>query len=301
MGPTTAGKTQLAFALCPKLKCEIISVDSAMVYKHMNIGTAKPTSQELVSIPHHLINIRDPKEIYSAANFRRDAIVAIKSIQTKNKTPLLVGGTMLYFKALQFGIAKIPSQNAAIRARLNSEAARFGWPALHARLKQIDPMSAAKIHPNDSQRIQRALEVYALTKQPLSTLQQNTAETHTPYKFLNIAIAPRDRKILHDRITKRFDQMLKLGLIDEVKILHERGDLNPNLPAMRTVGYRQILAYLDGKLTFDMMREKAITATRRLAKRQLTWLRSWPELHWFDSCAPDLVVQVMRLIEGICG
>lgn len=298
MGPTASGKTQLAVDLVKHFPCEIISVDSAMVYRGMNIGTAKPDAEILKIAPHRLLDICDPAEAYSAAQFRVDAIREIESITTQNKIPLLVGGTMLYFRALQKGLAELPSANAAIRAKLSAEALQQGWPALHERLQIIDPAAAKRIHPHDSQRIQRALEVYAITGKPLTEIQQQGSSVLAKYSIYPIAISPQDRAILHERIALRFSQMLAMGFMDEVKYLFDRGDLTLETPAIRSVGYRQVWEYLQGKYSYDEMREKAIIATRQLAKRQLTWLRHWPEpLQWFDSEADNLYEQVASSIK----
>lgn len=296
MGPTASGKTQLAVQLVQRFPFEIISVDSAMVYRGMDIGTAKPDKTILNIAPHRLINIRDPEDAYSAAQFREDALREIQDIFSRGKTPLLVGGTMLYFRALQKGLSELPSADAVIRAKLNAEGLEKGWNALHERLANVDPVAAKRIHPNDSQRIQRALEVYELSGKNLTTWQQESGDPLADYAIYNFAIAPLDRSILHDRIAKRFDQMLQENLIDEVKKLFNRGDLTLETPAIRSVGYRQVWEYLLGKLSYEEMREKGIIATRQLAKRQLTWLRSWPEIIWFDSESQDLLGQVIEVI-----
>lgn len=296
MGPTASGKTQLAVQLAQHFPFEIISVDSAMVYRGMDIGTAKPDSTVLAKTPHHLIDIRDPKESYSAAQFRKDALHEIAVIQEKGKIPLLVGGTMLYFRALQTGIALMPSANAELRLKLSQEGKALGWPILHERLAAIDPVAAKRIHPQDSQRIQRALEVYVLTGENLTTWHHHQEINNLNFTMHSLIIAPNDRSILHERIQKRFLQMLDSGLIDEVKRLYERHDLDLTTPAIRSVGYRQVWEYLQGKITFDEMRDKGVIATRQLAKRQLTWLRSWPDAIWFDSEASDLMEQMIVVI-----
>jgi tRNA dimethylallyltransferase len=293
MGPTASGKTQLAVELTRHFPFEIISVDSAMVYRGMDIGTAKPDAEILKIAPHRLIDFRDPADAYSAAQFKQDALREIENIFSQNKIPLLVGGTMLYFRALQQGIADMPAANPELREQLNREGERDGWLAMHTRLAEVDPEAAQRIHPNDTQRIQRALEVYLLTGKNLTLWQQQQQDTHS-YHFVNLAIAPEDRAILHARIAKRFQEMLATGLIDEVKKLFARDDLTLDTPAIRSVGYRQVWEYLQGNLTFDEMREKGIAATRQLAKRQLTWLRSWPDIHWFDSESADLIEQVVN-------
>lgn len=296
MGPTASGKSALAMQLAQRLNCEIISVDSAMIYRSMDIGSAKPTTKELALIPHHLINIRSPQENYSAANFCHDANNAIKKIIAKNKIPLLVGGTMLYFKALQQGLSAMPSANQKVRAKIIAQAKKIGWQTLHQQLALIDPAAAQRIHPNDAQRIQRALEVYELTGTPISQLQNRNQKQQSIYNFINIAIAPQDRTILHQHITQRFKQMLAQGLIEEVRALYIRKDITQDLPAIKAVGYRQAWDYLAGKLSFTEMQEKAIAATRQLAKRQLTWLRSWPNIHWFDSEDPNLIEAICEII-----
>lgn len=283
MGPTASGKTALAMALSEFwLDVEIISVDSALVYRGMDIGTAKPTPAELAAVPHHLIDIRDPAQSYSAADFRQDALQLIETIQQRGKRPVLVGGTMLYFKALLQGISELPAANPHIRAELEAEAAVSGWQVLHQQLAQVDPVAAARIHPNDPQRINRALEVYRITGQTLTAL---TAHSGSPLPFAvkQFAIAPTDRAVLHQRIALRFKQMLADGFEQEVKYLLSRGDLHPQLPAIRCVGYRQMWDYLTGQIDYVEMQEQGIAATRQLAKRQLTWLRSWPDLVWLKS------------------
>lgn len=299
MGPTASGKTQLAVQLVQHFPMEIISVDSAMVYREMNIGTAKPDVETLKIAPHRLIDIRDPAEPYSAAQFCEDAVREIKDIFAKGKIPLLVGGTMLYFRALQEGLSELPSADPLIRAKLNKEAEQSGWPALHERLAKIDPVAAKRIHSNDSQRIQRALEVYEISGKSLTLWQQEKPSLLENFDIINFAVAPLDRAILHERIALRFKQMLKEGLIEEVKRLFERGDLNLQMPSMRSVGYRQVWEYLLGNLTYEEMQEKGVVATRQLAKRQLTWLRSWPNLTWFDSEASDLFEQVKTVVQSV--
>ena len=285
MGPTASGKTALATELYQHLPSELISVDSALVYRGMDIGTAKPTPAELALTPHHLIDIRDPAEHYSAADFRTDALRLIAEIQHRGNIPILVGGTMLYFKALLDGISPLPEADAAVRAQLEAEAAVKGWAALHAELSDIDPVSAARIHPNDPQRINRALEVYRITGRSLTEL---TAEKGEPFAFPvhQFAIAPQDRAVLHQRIALRFEQMLAAGFEQEVRRLKQRSDLHPDLPSMRCVGYRQMWQYLAGECSYVEMTERGIAATRQLAKRQLTWLRGWQQLSWLESETP---------------
>jgi tRNA dimethylallyltransferase len=299
MGPTASGKTQLAVDLVQQFPFEIISVDSAMVYRGMDIGTAKPTADILKIAPHRLIDIRDPAEPYSAAQFQRDVVREIDDIHARKKIPLLVGGTMLYFSALQKGLSELPSADPSVRAKLIFEAEQFGWPALHERLQQVDPLAALRIHPHDSQRVQRALEVYDLTGKSLTAWQQENLPTLANYQICNLVVSL-DRAILHERIATRFSQMLTEGFLDEVKSLAMRSDLNLEMPSMRSVGYRQAWEYLLGHYSYDEMCEKSIIATRQLAKRQLTWLRHWPlEVTWFDSLAEDLFARVVLKIQPI--
>ncbi|HXH54518.1 MAG TPA: tRNA (adenosine(37)-N6)-dimethylallyltransferase MiaA [Gammaproteobacteria bacterium] len=285
MGPTAAGKSEFAIELAHKIPVEIISVDSAMVYRGMNIGTGKPSVGEMQGIPHHLIDIRDPVETYSAAEFAKSATQLITEITERGRIPLLVGGTMLYFRALQQGLSHLPSANAETRANLLEEAQKIGWDAMHQRLSRIDPESAARIHPNDPQRIQRALEVYTITGQPISTLfgVQKTEAARKNYEIHAFALAPNERALLHQKIEQRLHQMLALGLVAEVEVLFKRGDLNSNMPSIRAVGYRQVWKYLEGGCTFDEMAYKVIVATRQLAKRQLTWLRSLSDITWLSN------------------
>nr|WP_246173002.1 tRNA (adenosine(37)-N6)-dimethylallyltransferase MiaA [Thermochromatium tepidum] len=295
MGPTASGKTDLALQLVERLPCEIISVDSAMIYRGLDIGTAKPGPEILARTPHRLIDILDPTESYSAARFREDALAAMHEISTRGRIPLLIGGTMLYFRALQQGLARLPSADAEVRAALDAEAKRLGWAAMHARLAKLDPDAAARIHPNDPQRIQRALEVQALSGRAMSDLIRNARHEALPFRLLKLARAPSDRAILNARIERRFRGMLELGLVDEVSQLWARGDLTPDLPSMRCVGYRQVLNYLRGESTWDDMVQRGIIATRQLAKRQLTWLRAEPDCHWIDD-EPDPLAAVLELI-----
>ena len=273
-GPTASGKTAAAFAIAARWEVEIISVDSALVYTGMDIGTAKPTPQELAQVPHHLINIRDPRISYSAADFARDTTRLINDINARGKLPLLVGGTMLYFKALWEGLDDLPQANPEVRAAIETNALSHGWPALHADLAKIDPITAKRLAPNDSQRISRALEVYRISGQPLSSFFSDKSAKFPPPNIL-VSLEPTDRAWLHARIAQRFDAMLAAGLIDEVKALRARGDLHPDLPSMRCVGYRQTWAALEGSLPLADLREHGIIATRQLAKRQMTWLRSF--------------------------
>jgi len=275
MGPTAAGKTDLAIGLAQALDGELVSVDSALVYRGLDIGSAKP------DYPHHLMNIRDPAESYSAADFAADASRVVAEIVGRGRTPILVGGTMLYFRAFLQGLAPMPPSDPAIRTQLAEEAARKGWPALHATLQAADPRAAAAIHPHHSQRISRALEVFLASGVPLSDWhQQSAVSSAAHYRVVQLAICPRERAELHRRIEKRFRQMLAQGFLQEVARLHERSDLGPDLPAVRAVGYRQLWRYLDGDITLDDAVEQGIAASRQLAKRQLTWLRKWPGLYW---------------------
>ncbi|KTC92522.1 tRNA (adenosine(37)-N6)-dimethylallyltransferase MiaA [Fluoribacter dumoffii] len=281
MGPTASGKTALACELVTRYPFEIISVDSAMIYKDMDIGTAKPTLQELHRAPHHLIDIKNPVESYSAAQFCTDALSLCDEISKKGKVPLLVGGTMMYFNALQKGLSTLPEADPMIRQQIEEEASLYGWPALHQKLQDIDPVSAGRIHAHDAQRIQRALEIYYLTgKTRTSFLVQENKKSD--YHFINFILFPEHRAWLHERIAQRFDHMLAAGFIEEVNRLQQKWDLTMNLPAMRCVGYRQALEYLHGDLDYSLMRDKGVAATRQLAKRQLTWLRHWEDAYYYD-------------------
>jgi tRNA dimethylallyltransferase len=282
MGPTASGKTGLGVELADSLKGEIISVDSALVYRGMDIGTAKPSAREMDGIPHHLIDIRDPAEPYSAADFRSDVIRLASSIIEKGKLPILVGGTMLYFKALKDGLAEMPEANQAIRAEIASRAEVEGWPSIHAELARVDPVAAARINPNDPQRLQRALEVFLVSGQSLTKWQQQ-AMPECPFDLVELAILPPDRGVLHQRIEQRFHNMLAQGFEAEVDALFHRGDLHKNLPSIKSVGYRQMWTHLEGETSRDVMVEKAIVATRQLAKRQYTWLRSWQNLRLLET------------------
>jgi tRNA dimethylallyltransferase len=281
MGPTACGKTRVAVELAQELPVEIISVDSALVYRGLDIGSGKPDAATLARAPHRLIDIRDPAESYSAATFRHDAITEMKDILRKGKLPLLVGGTMLYFKALREGLAPMPSANAEVRARILALAEREGWGAVHRRLQEVDPIAAQRIHPNDPQRLQRALEVYEVSGRAMSALHAEKPAGDAPdlpCKLIFLAMLP-ERAPLHAAIAQRFHAMLAAGFVDEVSTLRERGDLNVDMPALRSVGYRQVWEYLDKKYDYAAMVEKGIAATRQLAKRQYTWLRSWSDLH----------------------
>ncbi|MEO8780034.1 MAG: tRNA (adenosine(37)-N6)-dimethylallyltransferase MiaA [Rhodanobacter sp.] len=274
MGPTASGKTALACELSDRFTLDLVSVDSALVYRGMDIGTAKPDAATLARYPHALVDIRDPAQPYSAANFRTDALAAMQQISARGRVPLLVGGTGLYFRALQHGLSDLPEADPATRVQLAAEAQRLGWPALHARLAQVDPLAARRISVNDIQRLQRALEVFELTGRPLSELQQTGMSQRFSWRVLKLALLPADRRSLHERIARRFDVMLAQGLLDEVRSLRTRGDLQSDLPAIRAVGYRQAWEHLDGHTDAVQFRDRAIFATRQLAKRQITWLRS---------------------------
>jgi tRNA dimethylallyltransferase len=297
-GPTASGKTAAALAIARAHPVEIISVDSALVYRDMDIGTAKPTAAELASVPHHLINIRDPLHAYSAAEFVQDAQTLIEQIAARNRLPLLVGGTMLYFKALFDGIDPMPPAQPALRAAIEAQAQQKGWPALHAELAQVDPVTAARLAPADSQRIQRALEVYLASGLPLSHFHARSTTPALSTVPL-ISLEPLDRAWLHVRIAQRFDTMLAAGFIDEVRALRARGDLHAELPSMRCVGYRQAWETLDGLWGMDSLRERGIAATRQLAKRQITWLRSMPQRHVVDCQAEDATAQVLRAVDAL--
>jgi tRNA dimethylallyltransferase len=294
LGPTASGKSSLALQLARSVPLEIIAVDSAQVYRGMDIGTAKPGARERAQTPHHLIDIRDPTEAYSAAQFAHDAGELIEAIAARGRLPLLVGGTMLYAKALRDGLARLPAADLELRRQLTAEAAAIGWPALHARLATLDPPTAARLAPNDAQRIQRALEVHALARQPLSAL---LAAGAAPRRRLHlVALVPSDRDVLHRRIAERFDQMLHAGFLDEVRALVARGDLERDLPSQRAVGYRQAWDHLQQGTPAAAFRDAALTATRHLAKRQLTWLRSLAPDHVLDPLTPDLVERFAAIV-----
>ena len=298
MGPTASGKTDLAIKLIKRFPCEIISVDSAMVYRGMDIGTAKPSANELQQAPHRLMDICDPIEPYSAGRFRQEALSEIEEIHSRKKIPLLVGGTMLYFKVLQNGVAKLPTADATIRADLLHEAEEVGWPEMHAQLKIIDPEMAEKLHPNDAQRIQRALEVFRITGKTMTELQAVQKAQQSPYRAIDLGLIPEDRSLLHKRIEERFKKMLKIGLVKEVENLRDQFELNADLPSMRSVGYRQVWQYLEGEYDLSTMQERGIIATRRLAKRQLTWLRSWKDLQVFSCEDKEKNDKVFDFLEG---
>ena len=321
LGPTASGKTATALEVARRRSVdgqavEIISIDSALVYREMDIGTAKPTHAERAAVPHHLIDIRDPRDAYSAAEFRADTYRLIDEIEARGALPLLVGGTMLYYRALTQGLAQLPGADPAVRAALDAEALEHGWPALHARLARHDPITAARLAPNDAQRIQRALEVWMLSGEPLSAwidrqhdarhqaLQADHAASdpdaaEPPREFVPVSLEPSDRAVLHRRIEARFDAMLADGLLDEVARLRARGDLSPALPSIRCVGYRQVWDYLEGRDDYRTMRDKGVFATRQLCKRQLTWLRGFTERQVIDCCGPDAVQQAASAVEAL--
>ncbi len=295
MGPTASGKTALAMALHDALPCDIVSVDSALIYRDMDIGTAKPTAEELAKYPHRLINLRDAKQSYSAADFCHDALAEIAEIRANNRIPLLVGGTMMYFKSLIDGISPLPAANAGIRAKIAAEAHEQGWQAMHEQLSQVDTEAAQRIHPNDPQRITRALEVFRLTGNTLSQLTQIKGDKLAG-DVLQFAITPQERSTLHERIALRYQQMMTQGFEQEVIALKERGDLHEELSSIRCVGYRQMWQYLNGEFDRDEMIFRGICATRQLAKRQLTWLRGWPNLHWLTTENETNLAQVLALV-----
>jgi tRNA dimethylallyltransferase len=297
MGPTASGKTALALEIAARFPVEIISVDSAQVYRDMDLGTAKPTAAERAAAPHHLIDIIDPSESYSAARFRTDAARLMQEIAGRGRIPLLAGGTMLYFKALREGLSNLPQADAAVRAAIEAEAAEKGWPTLHAELARIDAPTAARIKPGDAQRIQRALEVFRVSGTPLSALQGARVAAAAQYRFLPIALAPSDRSALHRRIEQRFEAMLAAGLVEELVALRAKYALDAGLPSMRCVGYRQAWEHLDGAYDRAALRDRGIYATRQLAKRQLTWLRAMDEPKVFDCLASDLSAKVARHLE----
>jgi len=296
MGPTASGKTGVAVELAQTLPVEIISVDSALVYRNMDIGTAKPDAATLARAPHHLLDIRDPTEAYSAAAFRHDALRLMHDITARGRIPLLVGGTMLYFRALQHGLSSLPEADPAIRAALDAEIAQHGVQYLHRQLAAVDAETAARLAPNDTQRIQRALEIYRLTGQPMSLLLKQKAKGELPYRILPVALIPASRSVLHQRIATRFKHMLEQGLVEELRALRQRYQLHPNLPSMRCVGYRQAWQFIEGEIDQTQLLESGIAATRQLAKRQLTWLRSMPDNIELDCLSPNLALQVRTVI-----
>tara|TARA_B100000700_G_scaffold276701_1_gene323457 strand:- start:10152 stop:11117 length:966 start_codon:yes stop_codon:yes gene_type:complete len=296
MGPTAAGKTDLAIQLHERLGCELISVDSAMVYRGMDIGTAKPSAEELARAPHRLIDIRDPADPYSAEDFRQDALREMAAISEAGSIPLLVGGTMMYYKHLTEGVANLPSSDPEVRAEIEALAAEGGLAAVHEALAAVDPASAQRIHVNDPQRLMRALEVQRISGRAMTELWDEQRRETFPYRTLSIAVAPTDRAVLHARIAERFDAMLAGDFLDEVAALRERADLHPGLPSMKSVGYRQAWEHLDGRYGWEAFRQRGVIATRQLAKRQLTWLRRWPDLHWVDSQSVDPLEEVLNLV-----
>ena len=298
MGPTASGKTALAIELLEHGPFEIISVDSALIYKGMDIGTAKPDPETLARAPHRLISFLDPAESYSAGDFREDALREMADITAAGRIPLLVGGTMLYFRILKEGMADLPPADEAVRAGIEATAKAHGWPEVHRQLARVDPETAARLHPTDPQRIERALEVYRVTGKPLSQWHREQGAADLPYRLCEIAICPADRKVLHERIARRFHQMLEQGFREEVEALYLRGDLHPGLPAIRAVGYRQMWDCLAGKLSYDEMIERGIIATRQLAKRQITWLRGWQSLNWLDSEDPKILEKALKILTG---
>ena len=298
MGPTASGKTDLAVELTRHFPCDIVSVDSAMIYRSMDIGTAKPGPAILRVAPHRLIDIRDPSETYSAAQFCADSAGEMRNIMAEGRIPLLVGGTMLYFRALQRGLSDLPPADPEVRSRLEQKARERGWSHLHGRLAAVDAEAAARIHPNDPQRIQRALEIYEVSGVPMTEFLARRTATPWPGPIIKLVVAPADRTVLRRRITSRFHAMLEQGLIAEVQALRERGDLDRNRPALRSVGYRQVWDYLSAELDYDTMIEKAIIATGQLAKRQLTWLRRESETHWFDALDEKLYSRAITYIKS---
>lgn len=308
MGPTASGKTDLAMYLYDQFPCELVSVDSVLVYRGMDVGSAKPDAQTLQRYPHHLIDMLDPAEPYSAARFRDDALALIQDITARGRVPLLVGGTMLYFKALAGGLASMPSADPVVRARIEAMALEQGWPAVHAALAQVDPASAERIHPNDPQRISRAYEVFLGSGITLTqwherqhaekAADQTPGSGVLPYTVRYLAVAPRERSVLHERIAERFSLMLQQGLISEVEALHARGDLDVSMPSIRAVGYRQVWDYLEGRLSYEQMHERGVIATRQLAKRQFTWLRGWNEpIEWLDSLDPKRFERALKVLQ----
>ncbi|MGZ8228074.1 MAG: tRNA (adenosine(37)-N6)-dimethylallyltransferase MiaA [Burkholderiales bacterium] len=296
MGPTASGKTALALELARVLPCEIVSVDSALVYKDMNIGTAKPDAETLRSVPHHLIDVIEPHETYSAARFRDDALTVMREITERGNIPLLVGGTMLYFRALTEGLNELPPADPMIRLVIDTMAREEGWPAVHARLRELDPATAQRLEPNDAQRVQRALEIYYITGKTMGELLQKPRYVYFPYSPIKVAIVPSDRARLHEEIENRFDRMLETGLLAEVERLRNEYSLDPTMPSMRCVGYRQAWQCLEGRLSGEELRSEGIAATRQLAKRQLTWLRSMPDVTLFDTPQEALGARVLEYV-----
>ena len=301
MGPTASGKTRLALALAETFPIEVVSVDSAQIYRDMDVGTAKPSPSERRAVPHHLIDIIDPTEAYSAARFRADAERLVRDITARNRIPLLVGGTMLYFKALREGLSELPESDTGVRVQLDAEAAARGWPELHAELASVDPETAARLKPADAQRIQRALEVFRISGKPMSQLLRRGKPPNLPFRLIELALVPSDRSALHRRIEERFDAMLEKGLVEELRALRERYALRPSLPSMRCIGYRQAWQLLEGEIDRDELRNRGIFATRQLAKRQLTWLRGMPGTRIFDCLEPDIEHSVRETVKTEIG
>lgn len=301
MGPTASGKSALAMRLAETLPVEIISVDSAQVYRDMDVGTAKPTREEQQAVPHHLIDIIDPTAAYSAAQFRTDALRLMQEISARDRIPLLVGGTMLYFKALREGLSDLPQADESVRTALDAEAAERGWPALHAELVRIDPATAARLKPNDAQRIQRALEVFRLTGRPMSELVGARTDEHLPFRLIEVALVPGERVELHARIAQRFESMLAAGLVEELRALRARYRVHAGMPSMRCVGYRQAWLFLEGEYDARELHDRGIYATRQLAKRQLTWLRAMPDVAQFDCLDVDVYGKVLQHYKRALG
>lgn len=303
LGPTASGKTSLAIEIVQRLPCEIINVDSAQIYREMNIGTGKPDAQTLLRAPHRLIDILDPAQAYSVSQFRDDALREMASVRDSGRIPLLVGGTMLYFKALRDGLANMPAADESVRAEILQIAEEQGWAAVHARLAMVDPESARRIHPNDPQRLQRALEVFMISGKSMTALHREealgSAHNDIPFDLHFFSIQPGLRSVLHQKIALRFHQMIKDGFVAEVESLFRRGDLDLTMPSMRAVGYRQVWQHIAGELSFDAMVERGIIATRQLAKRQVTWMRSWDELCNFDSENPETLDLILKSIEQV--
>lgn len=298
-GPTAAGKSAACLALAQRWPLEIVNVDSATIYRGMDVGTAKPGAEERALVPQHLLDIRDPAESYSAAQFRDDALRLIDEIRGRGRLPLLAGGTMLYYKVLREGLDALPQADPVLRAELEAQAAERGWPALHAELAGRDPATAARLSPNDSQRIQRALEICMLSGRPMSALLGGANKNDDARRYVTVSLEPTDRLALHARIARRFDAMMAAGFLDEVRVLRSRGDLHPGLPSIRCVGYRQLWAHLDGETTLQEAREQGIAATRQLAKRQITWLRAQPDRMQIDCMAGDAVDRVIDAVAGL--
>lgn len=299
MGPTASGKTALAMDLYDHLPCEIVSVDSALIYRDMNIGTAKPDAEMLARYPHRLIDLRDPAQAYSAAEFRADALTEIARIHQAGKIPLLTGGTMLYFHALLNGLATLPEADPEVRQRIEAEAAENGWSAIHARLAEVDPQSAERLNPNDSQRLQRALEVYEITGRSMTEHWAEQQAQRLASPVVSLSVMPPERSVLHERIAQRFQVMLEQGFEEEVRALWERGDLDLSMPSVRCVGYRQMWEYFSGQWDYETMQFKGVVATRQLAKRQITWLRSWENLNWLDTNDRDITSKALKLINSV--